>query len=246
MTSTLGETQDGRKTTRTDPKILPNTVVYDVELTLTLGKELTATSGVNAIAHAVEALYAPAPSGNPVMSVLALEGVRTLAEALPGLVKSGSSDGDLGGTEKELRRKALYGTWLCSLVLGNTKMSLHHKICHALGGSFNLPHSPTHTIMLPHSFAYNAPALSDELKSKLAAVLPGSNGDPVRGLNKLLENLGFKGRGLKEFGLKEGDEEKAAGIIVEQQYGNPRELQKEKLKEVIRRAWAGEDARADL
>jgi alcohol dehydrogenase class IV len=234
MTPILGETADGVKKTRSDPKILPGTVIYDVDLTMTLPASMSATSGVNAIAHAVEALYAQ--NTNPVISLLALEGTKALASALPKIVAAPS--------DVEARTKALYGAWLCGLCLGSVGMSLHHKLCHTLGGSFNLPHAETHTIVLPHALAYNAPEISGVMK-QLAEVLPGSDGDAIKGLNVLLENLKVK-RGLKEFGMKEEDVDKAADIAVSNPYWNPRKVEKEGVRELIRRAWAGEQARADL
>lgn len=121
-------------------------------------------------------------------------------------------------------------------------MALHHKLCHTLGGSFDLPHAETHTIVLPHALAYNAPALPAETLARLADALPGSEGDPVRGLNVLLRELGVK-RALRDFGMKEGDMERAAEIAVGNPYWNPRSVEKEGIRELIRRAWAGEDAR---
>lgn len=123
-------------------------------------------------------------------------------------------------------------------------MALHHKLCHTLGGSFGLPHSETHTIILPHAIAYNAPKTPEAMK-KLAEALPGSEGDAVKGLNVLLERLKVK-RGLKELGLREEDIDKAAEIAVGNPYWNPRSVEKELVREVLRRAWAGEEARADL
>jgi len=234
MTPILGETADGVKKTRSDPKILPGTVIYDVDLTMTLPASMSATSGVNAIAHAVEALYAQ--NTNPIISLLALEGTKALASALPQIVATPS--------DVEARTKALYGAWLCGLCLGSVGMSLHHKLCHTLGGSFNLPHAETHTIVLPHALAYNAPEISGVMK-QLAEVLPGSDGDAIKGLNVLLENLKVK-RGLKEFGMKEEDVDKAADIAVSNPYWNPRKVEKEGVRELIRRAWAGEEARANL
>ncbi|KAL1865796.1 hypothetical protein VTK73DRAFT_5067 [Phialemonium thermophilum] len=234
VTPILGETQDGRKTTMSDPKILPGTVIYDVDLTLTLPVGLSSTSGVNAIAHAVEALYAR--NGNPIIDLLAQEGVRSLAESLP-VVKEDP-------TNIEARSKALYGAWLCGTCLGSVGMSLHHKLCHALGGSFNLPHAETHTIVLPHAVAYNAPAIPQALV-KLAVALPDSDGDAIHGLNVLLQKLGVR-RDLKSFGLKEEDVAKAAEIAVSNPYWNPRTVEKEAIQELIRRAWSGEEARADL
>ncbi|TKA72183.1 hypothetical protein B0A49_02892 [Cryomyces minteri] len=234
MTPILGETASGKKTTRSDPKILPGTVIYDVDLTLTLPASLSATSGVNAIAHAVEALYAR--NTNPVITLLALEGIRALASALPTIISDPSS--------QPARSSAQYGAWLCGSCLGSVGMALHHKLCHTLGGSFNLPHAETHTIVLPHALAYNAPAIPAAME-KLAAALPGSEGDAVKGLNVLLAKLKVK-RGLKEFGMKEDDIDRAADIAVANPYWNPRAVERDGIRELIRRAWAGEEARADL
>jgi alcohol dehydrogenase class IV len=123
-------------------------------------------------------------------------------------------------------------------------MSLHHKLCHTLGGSFNMPHAETHTIILPHALAYNAPNIPDVMK-KIAEALPGSDGDAIKGLNLLLEKLQVK-RGLKDFGFKEEDVDKAAQIAVANPYWNPRPVEVGPIRELLRRAWAGEEARADL
>ncbi|KAL4963308.1 uncharacterized protein BDV14DRAFT_190989 [Aspergillus stella-maris] len=223
MTPILGETADGLKKTRSDPKILPGTVIYDVELTMSLPTGMSATSGVNAIAHAVEALYAR--NTNPVINLMAVEGTRALASSLPEIVQNPSSE--------SARSLALYGAWLCGTCLGSVGMSIHHKLCHTLGGSFNLPHAETHTCVLPHAISYNAPKIPEAMK-KLAEVLPGSEGDAIRGLNVLLEKLGVK-RGVKEFGMKESDIDKAADIAVGNPYWNPREIQREPIRELIRR-----------
>ncbi|KAG7286735.1 hypothetical protein NEMBOFW57_009047 [Staphylotrichum longicolle] len=217
-----------------DPKIFPSIVIYDVNLTTTLPQSHSATSGVNAIAHAVEALYAP--DTNPIIKLLAKEGVRALAASLLVIVKDGS--------DLEARSKALYGAWLCGLCLGSTAMSLHHKLCHTVGGSFDLPHAETHTILLPHTIAYNNPAVPEAMRD-LAEVLPESNGDAIEGLNALLNQLRVE-RALKTFGMKEEDVDKAAAIAMENRYSNPREVDQEKLRELIRRAWAGEPAKTDL
>lgn len=234
MTPILGETVDGVKKTRSDPKILPGTVIYDVDLTMSLPASMSATSGVNAIAHAVEALYAQ--NGNPIITLLALEGTKALACSLPQIIQTPN--------DLEARTKALYGAWLCGLCLGSVGMSLHHKLCHTLGGSFNLPHAETHTIVLPHALAYNAPEIQGVM-SQLAEVLPGSDGDATKGLNALLDTLQVK-RGLKEFGMKEQDVDKAADIAVSNPYWNPRKVEREGIRELIRRAWAGEPAKANL
>ncbi|KAA8908224.1 putative maleylacetate reductase [Sphaerosporella brunnea] len=235
MTPILGETAAGVKKTRSDPKIIPGTVVYDVDLTMTLPVGMSCTSGVNAIAHAVEALYAT--NANPVTSMLALEGIRSLATALPQVVASPQSP--------EARQLALYGAWLCSACLGTVGMSLHHKLCHTIGGSFNLPHAQTHTIVLPHALAYNFPKLKPDVQKRLGDAFPESNGDPVRGLNVLLEKLDVE-RALKAYGMKEEDIDKAADLAVANPYANPRKVVRDEIREVIRRAWAGEPAKQDL
>lgn len=182
----------------------------------------------------VEALYAR--NTNPIISLLAVEGVRALAASLPKIVDAPA--------DIPARQSALYGAWLCGTCLGAVGMSLHHKLCHTLGGSFNMPHAETHTIILAHALAYNAPTIPEVMK-KLADVLPGSDGDAIKGLNVLLENLKVK-TALKDFGLKEEDIDKAAEIAVSNPYWNPRPIEKGPIRELLRRAWAGEAARVDL
>ncbi|KAI5465263.1 hypothetical protein BGZ63DRAFT_373154 [Mariannaea sp. PMI_226] len=234
VTPILGETSGGVKSTRSDPKVLPRVVIYDVNLTMTLPISTSSTSGINAIAHAVEALYAQ--KSNPIIDMLAKEGVKSLAIALPQMVED--------PTSLRARSDALYGAWLCGTCLGGVGMSLHHKLCHTLGGSFNLPHAETHTIILPHALAYNAPQISKALKM-LAEALPDSNGDAVKGLNQLLDKLKVE-RSLKKLGFKEDDINKAADLAVAKPYWNPREVKRDAIRELIRRAWAGEEARCDL
>src|SRR5438445_1899914 len=148
MTPIYGLTEGGEKKTGRDPRVLPRTVIYDPELTITLPAGLSITSGLNAIAHAAEGLYAH--DGNPIIGLMAEEGIRALARALP-LIQRSPAD-------IEARSDALYGAWLCGVVLGQVAMGLHHKLCHTLGGSFNLPHAETHTVVLAHALAYNAGA----------------------------------------------------------------------------------------
>lgn len=234
MTPILGETHNGNKTTRSDPKILPAVVIYDADFTMTLPPSICVTSGINAIAHAVEALYAQ--NANPITSMLALEGIKALAEALPLIIQDPES--------RAPRDQALYGAWLCGTVLGSSSMGLHHKLCHVLGGSFALPHAETHTVVLPHVLSYNAHAIPEQM-AKLATVLPGSNGDALNGLELLLKKLQAP-RALMYLGMKDSDIDKATEIATSNQYPNPRALEPEWIRELIRRAWAGESAKADL
>src|SRR3954452_13734424 len=153
MTPILGETSRGTKTTQRSLKVLPEVVIYDVDLTLGLPAAISGTSGMNAVAHAVEALYAV--DRNPVISLLAEEGIAALAHALPRI----SEDPQ----DRVARSDALYGAWLCGTCLGGVSMALHHKLCHVLGGAFDLPHAETHTVILPHATAYNAGAAREAM-----------------------------------------------------------------------------------
>lgn len=182
----------------------------------------------------VEALYAR--NTNPIITMMALEGTRALASSLPEIVENPSS--------QSARSKALYGAWLCGTCLGSVGMSIHHKLCHTLGGSFNLPHAETHTAVLPHAISYNAPSIPEAMK-QLADALPDSNGDAIHGLNVLLTKLKVK-RGVKDFGMKEEDIDKAADIALSNAYWNPRPIEHAPIRELLRRVWAGEPARADL
>jgi len=145
-TPILGQTENGVKTTLTDIGILPDLVIYDPELVVTLPKELSATSGLNAVAHAVEALYARDRTEET--TELALMGIRAFARSLPEALRNPDS---LSAREDTLR-----GAWACGTVLGRVGMALHHKLCHVLGGSFGTPPAATHAVLIPHVLAFNA------------------------------------------------------------------------------------------
>jgi maleylacetate reductase len=226
MTPILGETRDGLKTTVRDPAVLPETVIYDVDLTLTLPVGLAATSGVNAIAHAVEALYAR--DTNPVTSLMAEEGVRALARALPAIAAKPD--------DRAARSEALYGAWLCGVCLGTVGMALHHKLCHTLGGTFDLPHAETHTIVLPHALSYNAPAVPDAMARISRAV---GVADAAQGLYDLAKRLNTK-LALRDIGMPESGIDQAADLAVTNAYWNPRPLERNAIRDLIARAWAGE------
>lgn len=123
-------------------------------------------------------------------------------------------------------------------------MALHHKLCHTLGGMFNLPHAETHVILLPHAISYNARATAGAM-DKLASALPQSDGDAVKGINALYKKLGIdislKGLGMPEKGIDE-----ACDVAIANPYKNPRGLEREAIRELIRRAWAGEQAQPNL
>jgi maleylacetate reductase len=226
MTAILGETRDGIKSTRSDPRILPEVVLYDVDLTLTLPPEVAAASGVNAMAHAVEALYAR--ERNPIISMIAQEAIRALARALPQIVSGGA-------LAREPREDALYGAWLGGVCLGSVGMALHHKLCHVLGGLFNLPHAETHAILLPHAFAYNAaaaPAASSAVASALGVA------DASNGLYRLARRLGLP-QSLRDIGMPGESLDKATDEVFRSPYWNPRPLERGPIRELIARAFDG-------
>lgn len=206
-TPILGQTERGRKTTLTDPRVQPEVILYDPELVVTLPVPMTVTSALNAIAHAAEGLYSR--DRNPLSSVLAVEGMRAFANALP---KVAADPGDLTA-----RGETLYGAWLCGTVLGQVGMALHHKLCHTLGGSFDLPHAETHAIVLPHAIAYNATAVPD-LLAPVTEVFDGN--EPGTALHRFAENMGAP-MALKDLGLKETDLDRAAELATKNAYWNP-------------------------
>jgi maleylacetate reductase len=227
MTPILGETKDGVKTTQKNPKVLPEIVIYDVDLTLSLPANLSTASGINAIAHAVEALYAQ--DRNPLVSLMAEEGIASLHKALPRIVARPD--------DREARSAALYGAWLCGVCLGHVGMALHHKLCHTLGGSFNLPHAQTHTVVLPHALAYNATAVPEAV-AHIARALGGA-ADAAVELYELAGRLGAV-RALKDLGMPENGIERAADLAVSNPYWNPTPIERDAVRALIARAWAGE------
>jgi len=224
MTPILGETRDGLKTTQSDPRIRPEVVIYDVDLTLGLPVDLSGVSGMNAIAHAVEALYAR--DGNPIIDLFAREGIAALVRALPKI--------QIAPDDIQARTDALYGAWLCGTCLGAVSMSIHHKLCHVVGGAFDLPHAQTHTIVLPHALAYNAPAVPQALE-KLRPIL-GDN--PADALFQLGRKIGAVA-GLREIGMPDGRIDEVLDKTFANPYWNPRPLEREAIRALIERAYIG-------
>ena len=226
MTPIYGLTEGGAKKTGRDLKVLPRAVIYDPELTLSLPPALSASSGMNAIAHSVEALYAQ--DANPVISLMAEEGIRALAKALPSIIQEPKN--------LSSRSEALYGAWLCGIALGSAGMALHHKLCHVLGGSFNLPHAETHSIVLPHAMRYNQDA-AREAMSRVERAL-GTQA-AAAGIFDLEKRLGLPMR-LSDLGFKEKDLERAARIATETPYPNPRKVEYAPVLELLRNAYQGQ------
>jgi alcohol dehydrogenase class IV len=231
MTPILGETSAGTKTTRRSLDILPETVIYDVDLTLGLPVALSGTSGINAIAHAVEALYAQ--DRNPIISALAEQGIAALARALPAIA---TDPGD-----RTARSAALYGAWLCGTCLGSVGMALHHKLCHVLGGSFDLPHAETHTVVLPHAVAYNTAAAPEAMAQIVRALGRGLGRPPVDAASALFDLAGAVGatRSLAVLGMPRAGLDRAADLAVANPYWNPRPVERAALRELLERAFTG-------
>jgi alcohol dehydrogenase class IV len=224
MTPIYGLTEGGLKKTGRDARVLPKTVIYDPRLTLSLPAALSAASGMNAIAHCVEALYAI--DGNPIISLMAEEGIRALASSLPRIVSDVKN--------LEARSDALYGAWLAGVALGAAGMALHHKLCHVLGG-FGLPHAETHSIVLPHAMRYNRDAAPEAMrrieKSLEKKDAPGAVWDLEQKLSLPMK--------LADIGLKEADIERAARTATESPYPNPRKVEYGPVLELLGDAYAG-------
>ena len=225
MTPIYGITEGGQKKTGRDARVLPRTVIYDPALTVGLPVGLSATSGMNAIAHAVEGLYAQ--DSNPVMSLMAEEGIRALAQGLP---RVADKPEDL-----DARADCLYGAWLCGAVLGAVGMALHHKLCHVLGGTWNLPHAETHTVMLPHAAAYNAPAVPEAMR-RVARALTAP--DAAQGLYDLARSLGAP-VALEAIGMPAGELDRAAELATTSPYWNPRAIERATIRRLLDDAWFG-------
>jgi alcohol dehydrogenase class IV len=225
MTPIYGITEAGLKKTGRDLRVLPRTVIYDPELTLSLPVGLSVTSGINAIAHAAEGLYSV--DSNPIMDLMAEEGIRAIGRALPAIKKEANG--------MEARSDALYGAWLCGIVLGHIGMALHHKLCHTLGGSFNLPHAETHTIVLPHALAYNA-AAAPQAMARIAHALGGASA--AQAVYDLARDNGAP-VALKDLGMKEADLDKACDIALQNQYPNPRPLERVAIRQLFQDAFEG-------
>ncbi|TLU74370.1 maleylacetate reductase [Lichenicoccus roseus] len=225
MTPILGETRDGEKHTIRSERVLPETTIYDVEFTTGLPVAMSVTSGLNAIAHAVEALYAP--DRNPIISLMAETATAALVRALPAVIERPD---DIGA-----RTEALYGAWLCGVALGAVGMGLHHKLCHTLGGSFDLPHAPTHAVVLPYALAYNA-AAAPEAVAALRRVM--GEGDVAVALHRFGQRIGAPSS-LADLGLDEGNLDRAADLAAARPYPNPRPIERGAIRALLDDAYHG-------
>ncbi|MFE4967037.1 maleylacetate reductase [Streptomyces sp. NPDC056660] len=223
-TAVWGLTEDSVKTTGTDAKVLPRAVVYDASLTLSLPVEMSVASGLNALAHCVDSMWAPRT--DPIDQALAAEGVRALRAGLPLVVKDPQA---LDG-----REQALYGAYLAAVAFASAGSGLHHKICHVLGGMFNLPHAQTHAVVLPHVLAFNAPFAPDA-ERRLAAAFGSPSA--VEGLVGLRDRLGAP-RSLRDLGMpRDGVAAVAEAVVAAAPAGNPRPVTLDAITDLVRNAW---------
>ncbi len=222
MTSIYGITDGEAKRTGRDPRVRPRLVIYDAALTLSLSPHASAASGMNAIAHAVEAMYAP--DANADATAAADEALRALSAALPAIV---ARPADLAA-----RTIAQRGAHAAGIALELAAMGLHHKICHVLGGSFGLPHAETHAAVLPHVVAFNAPAAPEAMARIAAALGAGHAADGLATLNRTLKLT----MSLGELGLRPEDVDRAAVLITAAPYRNPRPATEEEVRALLLRA----------
>lgn len=227
MTPVWGKTKDGIKTTGKDLNVLPKAVLYDPELSYSLPVEVAGPSGINAMAHAVEGLYSA--DRNPIISMMAEESIWALGRSLPQIAAEPSN--------KVARSEALYGAWLASNVLGNVGMALHHKLCHTLGGSFNLPHGDVHKVILPYATYYNR----DHAPEAMAAIGRALNANPQNAggaIYKLSKKLPGP-MSLAELGMNESDLDKAATLASQNPYYNPRPIEGKDIRHILQMAFDG-------
>ena len=225
MTSACGMVENGKKVQHNSPRMLPRTVIYDAELTVGLPPAIAGPSGFNAIAHSVGAQYRQ--SSTPMLRLTSLDGIRAMASALP-RIKTDPDDLDARG-------EALYGAWCCGMAAGSGARSIHHKLAHVVGGSFDLPHAETHTILLPHSTAYNAD-VEPETMNAIAEALNAADGPG--GLYALEQAVGTP-TALKDIGMLEDGLDQAAAEAMIDSYPNPRPLDRAAIRTLLDNAWHG-------
>ena len=230
MTPIYGLTEGGIKKTGRDRRVLPKTVIYDPALTMTLPTRIASPSGMNAIAHCVEGLYAQ--DGNPIISMLAAEGIRALARSLPVIVCEPEN--------LQARSDALYGAWLAGTVLGAVTIGIHHKLCHTLGGTFNLPHAEVHTVILPHAVEFNREAAPEAMRivAESLGVQSSDGKGAAQGLYDLAVQISAP-VALKDIGMPAEGLERAAELATQSPYPNPRAVEYSGVLALLWKAYAG-------
>ena len=227
-TPVWGLTEGAKKTTGTDRRVLPRVIVYDAALTMSLPVDMSVASGLNALAHCVDSMWAP--GADPINAAFAAEGIRSLASGLPKVV---ADPMDLDG-----REHALYAAYLSAAAFASAGSGLHHKICHVLGGKYNLPHAQTHATVLPYVLAFNGPA-APAAERRIAAAFGAASA--LDGLVALKRELNAP-HALADYGFTaESVPEAAAAILPSVPPSNPRPVTAEDLRRLLLAAWSGAD-----
>jgi alcohol dehydrogenase class IV len=235
-TPVWGLTEGAKKTTGTDNRVLPRVVIYDAALTMSLPVDMSVASGLNALAHCVDSMWAP--NADPINAAFAAEGIRSLAAGLPKVV---ADPMDLDG-----REHALYAAYLSATAFASAGSGLHHKICHVLGGKYNLPHAQTHATVLPYVLAFNGPAAPDA-ERRIAGAFPADGLGAASALDGL---VAFKQElnaphALADYGFtEESIPEAAQAILPSVPPSNPRPVSAEDLRALLFAAWSGADPRS--
>ncbi|WP_299294499.1 maleylacetate reductase [uncultured Tateyamaria sp.] len=224
-TPILGQTENGTKTTLSDPRVVPDVVLYDPELIVSLPVEMTVTSALNAIAHAAEALYAP--NRTPDSDALATQGMACFAKYLPDVIADPSN--------LKARQETQRGAYACGAVLGQVGMALHHKLCHTLGGAFDLPHAATHAIILPHAISYNSRAARLEL-GPVCEIFVGET--PGLALHNFAAASGAP-LALRDLGVTLAQLDDAADLATQKPYPNPARVTRDGIRQLLEAAWSG-------
>lgn len=227
MTTIWGRTDGARKMTGRDPRVKPDTVIYDPELTSTLPAAVAGPSGMNALAHCVEALYGP--GANPVIDLIALAGIRAITDALPGVCGEGD--------DLQARTELLYGAYLAGVALASGGTALHHKTCHVLGGMFDLDHGGMNAVVLGHALAYNAPAIPDVME-RLGDALGVAATDVPAAFSRLGRSIGAPAS-LEALGMPVGGIEEAAVRVAEEAAANVRPPDEATVRQMLDDAFHG-------
>ncbi|ODQ84835.1 maleylacetate reductase [Mycolicibacterium holsaticum] len=226
-TNVWGLTEADQKTTGIDDRVLPRAIVYDAALTLSLPADISAASGLNAIAHCVDSMWAP--RSDPINTALAEAGIRALNTGLREVVAD-----PMGIPGREL---ALQGTYLSGVAFASAGAGLHHKICHVLGGMFNLPHAPTHAVVLPYVLALNAPNAVPAQRCIARAFDAPSASEGLADLRSALDApVSLRDLGMPESGVVDAVD----AVLVAAPAGNPTPVSREGLVALLHAAWEGE------
>lgn len=240
MTPVYGVTHhsDGnsQKVTVADPRVTPRLTIYDPELTLKLDPGMTASTGINALAHCVEAVYSI--TRNPLSTAAALGGASYIFSALPRCWARGD--------DLEARTEMLVGSYLAGTALSNVAMGLHHGVCHVLGGTAGVPHGIANAIMLPHVMRFNLDATAPQLAELALAMGIARDGrgddglaeDAARRVNGLVAEMRLPQR-LREVGVNESDLPKLASLAAQSRTvkNNPKPVDAAQVQELLRLAW---------